>query len=36
MICFLSDVDEEKNSNRQIEGLGKKNKQTNRRVVREW
>lgn len=30
MICFLSDVDEEKNSNRQIEGLGKKkNKQTN-------
>ena len=29
MICFLSDVDEEKNSNRQIEGLGKKtNKQT--------
>ena len=30
MICFLSDVDEEKNSNRQIEGLGKKtSKQTN-------
>ena len=30
MICFLSDVDEEKNSNRQIEGLGEKtNKQTN-------
>ena len=30
MICFLSGVDEEKNSNRQIEGLGKKtNKQTN-------
>ena len=30
MICFLSDVDEEKNSNRQIDGLGKKtNKQTN-------
>lgn len=30
MICFLSDVDEEKNNNRQIEGLGKKtNKQTN-------
>ena len=29
MICFLSDKDEEKNSNRQIEGLGKKtNKKT--------
>ena len=24
MICFFSDKDEEKNSNRQIEGLGKK------------
>ena len=29
MICFLSDKDEEKNSNRKIEGLGKKtNKKT--------
>lgn len=29
MICFFSDKDEEKNSNRQIEGLGKKTNKQN-------